>query len=399
MRTTPRGLRLHIGIFGRRNAGKSSVLNAITGQNTAIVSQVPGTTTDPVEKAMELLPLGPVLFIDTAGIDDTGALGGQRVAKTRQVIERTDVALLIAESTRWQAFEDELLAELRGANVPVIVVFNKIDIANPAEELVGRLTADGLPVVQMAATERRGVDDFKQALLQIVPESYLNPPTILGDLVRPGQMVVLVVPIDMEAPKGRLILPQVQTIRDLLDADAYCSVVKDRDLRDLLDQLKRPPALVVTDSQAFRKVAADTPDDVPLTSFSILFARFKGDFGAFIEGARAMEDLKPGERVLIAEACTHHPIGEDIGTVQIPRRLTQYVGGELNFDFVRGRDLPERLADYRLVIQCGSCTFNRRQVLSRVLQCCEAGVPITNYGMAIASSLGILDRALSPFPE
>ena len=399
MQTTPKGLRLHIGIFGRRNAGKSSVLNAITGQRTAIVSDSPGTTTDPVEKAMELLPLGPVVFIDTAGLDDAGALGEQRVARTRQAIERTDVALLVAESTLWQTFEEELLAELEQRGVPVIVVLNKIDIATPANELVARLTARGLPVVPMAATERQGVDDLRRALLATAPDSFFDPPTILGDLVGPGRMVVLVVPIDLEAPKGRLILPQVQTIRDVLDSDAYCAVVKERELRDLLDQLKQPPALVVTDSQAFLKVAADTPDDVPMTSFSILFARFKGDLGAFVEGARTIDKLKPGDKVLIAEACTHHPIGEDIGTVKIPRWLTQYVGGELEFDFTRGRDFPERLADYRLVIHCGSCTFNRRQVLSRVLRCREAGTPITNYGIAIACSLGILDRALGPFPE
>jgi len=398
MHTTPKGLRLHIGIFGRRNAGKSSVLNAVTGQGAAIVSEVPGTTTDPVEKAMELLPLGPVLFIDTAGIDDVGALGEQRVARTRQAIERTDVAVLVAEAGRWDAFEDELLAELKSAGVPVIAVMNKIDLAPAGAAAAGVDPAPDVQVVRMCATRSEGVTDFKEALLRVVPDSFLAPPAILGDLLAPGQMAVLVVPIDLEAPKGRLILPQVQSIRDVLDNDAYCAVVKERELRDLLDNLKRPPALVVTDSQAFLKVAADTPDDIPMTSFSILFARFKGDLETFVAGAARIDELRPGDRVLIAEACTHHPIGEDIGTVKIPRWLTQYVGGKLAFDFLRGRDFPADLGAYRLVVHCGSCTFNRRQLLTRILRCRQAGVPITNYGVAIAASLGILPRALSPFP-
>jgi [FeFe] hydrogenase H-cluster maturation GTPase HydF len=240
---------------------------------------------------------------------------------------------------------------------------------------------------------------FKQALLQVVPDSYLQPPAIVGDLVQPGQMVVLVVPIDLEAPKGRLILPQVQSIRDILDNDAYCAVVKERELRDLLESLKRPPALVVTDSQAFLKVGGDTPDAVPLTSFSILFARFKGDLGTFVEGAAAIDRLQPGDRILMAEGCTHHPMGDDIGRVKIPRWLTQYVGGELIFDVVSGRDFPADLSSYALVVHCGSCTFNRRQLLSRIVQCRQANVPITNYGVAIAFSLGMLKRALSPFPS
>lgn len=399
MQKTPKGLRLHIGIYGRRNVGKSSLLNAVTGQTVAIVSDVAGTTTDPVEKAMELLPLGPVLFIDTAGVDDVGALGEQRIEKTRLAIQRTDVAILVAEAGTWGSFETELLAEFDAASLPVIVVFNKADQAAPDANQIEALQKADRQVVEMIATERTGVSAFKQALLTVVPDSYLAPPAIVGDLVSPGEMVILVVPIDLEAPKGRLILPQVQTIRDLLDSDAYCAVVKERELRDLLDNLKRPPALIVTDSQAFLKVGGDTPTGVPLTSFSILFARFKGDLSTFAAGARAIDQLQPGDRILVAEGCTHHPVGEDIGRVKIPRWLTQYVGGELTFDVVAGQDFPEDITPYQLVIHCGSCTFNRRQLLSRIVQCRQAGVPITNYGVAIAYSLGICERALEPFPE
>ena len=399
MQQTPKGLRLHIGIYGRRNVGKSSILNAVTGQTVAIVSDVAGTTTDPVEKAMELLPIGPVLFIDTAGVDDIGALGEQRIEKTRLAIQRTDVAVLVAEAGTWGRFEAELLAEFDAASLPVIVVFNKADQGKPDTAQMDALRTDNRQVVEMVAPERGGVAAFKQALLAIVPESYLAPPAIVGDLVRPGQMIVLVVPIDLEAPKGRLILPQVQTIRDCLDTDAICAVTKERELRSLLDNLKRPPALVVTDSQAFLKVAGDTPDNVPMTSFSILFARNKGDLQVFVDGARSIDRLTSGDKVLIAEACTHHPIGEDIGRVKIPRWLSQYVGAKLTFDVFSGQDFPNNLADYQLVIHCGSCMFNRRQVLTRILKCREAGVPITNYGVCIAYTLGIFERALRVFPH
>ncbi len=398
MQKTPKGMRLHIGIFGRRNAGKSSVLNTVTGQETAIVSDVAGTTTDPVEKAMELLPIGPVLFIDTAGLDDVGALGEARIRKSRSVIERTEIAVLVAEAGQWGAFEEGLLEDFDAAGVPAIVVFNKCDLADPDADCIAELQESKRPIVTMTATDRDGVSDFKQALLQIVPESFLAPPPIVGDLIQPGQMVVLVVPIDLEAPKGRLILPQVQSIRDILDSDAYCAVVKERELSDLLQNLKQPPALVVTDSQAFLKVRADTPNDVPMTSFSILFARYKGDLSTFVRGAMAIDSLCPGDRILIAEGCTHHPVDEDIGRVKIPRWLTQYVGGPLHIEFTRGHDFPEEISDYRLVIHCGSCTFNRRELLSRIVQCRQANVAMTNYGVAIAHSLGMLERALSPFP-
>jgi len=399
MSTTPKGLRLHIGFFGRRNVGKSSLLNAITRQQVSIVSDVAGTTTDPVEKPMELLPLGPVLFIDTAGIDEAGGLGALRVEKTRQALERTEIAVLVAEPGVWGEFEEGLLADFATRQTPAVVVFNKVDVAAPDAALVERLRASKLHVVLASAITGVGLPELREALLDLAPENFIDSPAIVGDLVGPGELAVLVVPIDKEAPKGRLILPQVQSIRDLLDSDALCMVVKERELRSALDRLKTPPKLVVTDSQAFLKVAADTPVDVPLTSFSILMARFKGDLTAQVEGTLAIERLRSGDRVLIAEACTHHPIGEDIGRVKIPRWLTQYTGVKLEFETVQGRDFPADLSSYKLVVHCGACMWNRRQMLSRILQCRHAGVAITNYGLTIAYSLGIFARALEPFPS
>ncbi len=428
MQAAPKGLRLHIGIFGRRNVGKSSLLNALTRQEVSIVSATAGTTTDPVEKPMELLPLGPVVFIDTAGIDDVGALGAQRVERTRRVLDRTDGAVLVVAPDEpsaaqaqdsaaaqagpqaphaWGSFEEDLLAEFAARGVPAIVVFNKSDQGRPAPALLDRLEQQHirhLAAVADGAQRGVGLADLREALIRSAPDDFINPPAILGDLVPPGELAVLVIPIDKEAPKGRLILPQVQAIRDLLDSNAYCLVVKDRELRDALARLKKPPALVVTDSQAFVKVAADTPPEVPLTSFSILFARFKGDLNEMVRGALAIDRLRPGDRVLIAEACTHHPIGEDIGRVKIPSWLNRYVGGELRFTTTQGHDFPADLDDanrgsYRLVVHCGACVQNRREVLSRILRCRRAGVPITNYGLCIAYSLGVFERALRPFPD
>lgn len=398
MRGTPKAMRLHIGIFGRRNVGKSSLLNAITRQQVSIVSDYAGTTTDPVEKPMELLPLGPVLFIDTAGLDDDGVLGDLRTERTRAVFDRVDLGVVVCEAGQWGIYEEEILEELRKREAPAVVVFNKIDQAEPDAGQVANLKERQVPVVGAAAAEGLGIIEFRQALLDASPADFIDHPAILSDLVGPGEMAVLVVPIDKEAPKGRLILPQVQSIRDLLDGDAYCMVVKERELRDALGRLNRPPKLVVTDSQAFLKVAADTPPEVLLTSFSILFARYRGDLVTQVAGALAIEKLKPGDTILIAESCSHHPIGDDIGRVKIPRWLTQYVGGKLNFDTVQGHDFAVDLAQYQLVIHCGACVTNRRAMLSRLLKCRQAGVPVTNYGLAIAYSLGIFERALGPFP-
>jgi [FeFe] hydrogenase H-cluster maturation GTPase HydF len=399
MKSTPKGLRLHIGLFGRRNAGKSSLLNAMTRQEVSIVSEIAGTTTDPVEKPMELLPLGPVLFIDTAGIDDQGALGEKRMQKTRQVFDRADVGILVVDAGRWEDFEEGIFRELSERKIPIVVAFNKSDISKPLAASQEKLRETKTPFVETIAGEGRGVLELREALIQVAPEDYLRPPAIAADLVPPGELAVLVVPIDTEAPKGRLIVPQVQTIRDLLDGDAYCMVVKERELRDALGRLNRPPALIVTDSQAFLKVSADAPTGVRLTSFSILFARQKGDLRQFVEGALAIERLQSGDRVLMAEACSHHPIGDDIGRVKIPRWLKQYTGCDLRIETMQGHDFPADLGEYRLVIHCGACMWNRREMLTRMAQCRRAGVPICNYGMTIAYTLGIFERALAPFPD
>ena len=394
-----KSFRLHIGIFGRRNAGKSSILNALTSQEVSIVSEIAGTTTDPVEKPMELLPLGPVLFIDTAGIDDTSALGEKRIQKTMQVFDRTELGLIISKADEWGDFEEIILKELKDRAIPVIVVFNKSDILQTGNCLEKSFFGEKIPVVETSAITGSGILDLRQAILNYAPEDFINRRGIVSDLVGPGEAAILVVPIDKEAPKGRLILPQVQTIRDLLDNDSFCLVVKERELREAFNRLNKPPKLVVTDSQAFLKVAADTPPEIPLTSFSILFARYQGDLTEMVKGAMTIDQLESGDKILIAEACSHHPIGEDIGTVKIPRWLTQYIGGKLEFVHHRGHDFPENLSEFKLIIHCGACMWNRREMLSRLMKARIAGVPLTNYGLTIAYSLGIFERALQPFPS
>jgi [FeFe] hydrogenase H-cluster maturation GTPase HydF len=339
-----------------------------------------------------------VLFIDTAGIDDVGALGAQRVDRTMKALDRTEMAILVLAEEGLGSLELGLLDAFDARKIPVLPVINKSDLKKPDDSTLDRLIHRGLKPIVVSTVRGEGLAEVREALVDLTPDSFLNAPTILADLVPPGECAVLVVPVDKEAPKGRLILPQSQAIRDLLDNDSYAIVVKERELREALDRLKRKPALVVTDSQAFLKVAADTPPDVPLTSFSILFARQKGDLLQFARGALAIDNLEPGDRIAVAEACSHHPIGEDIGRVKIPRWLSQYVGGALTVDHVQGRDFIASPKDYKLVVHCGSCMLNRREVLSRLFTCSRAGVPITNYGMAIAYSLGIFERALQPFP-
>ena len=396
MQQTPKGLRLHIGIFGRRNVGKSSILNSLTNQQTAIVSSVAGTTTDPVEKAMELQPIGPVLFVDTAGIDDVGALGQQRVETTMRVVDRVDVAILVTDA--WQDYEQRLFDMLQEKSIPVILVANKSDLPNSERNMEAVRAIGSNFTVETSALTGEGIPTLRRILIEAAPDDFVHAPSILADLVPPGELIMLVVPIDIEAPKGRLILPQVQTLREILDCDAYAMVVKERELSDALRRLNAPPALVITDSQEFLKVSADVPPEIPLTSFSILFSRFKGDLQSAVEGAMAIDLLKPGDNILLAEGCTHHPTGEDIGRVKIPRWLEQYVGGSLRFSVFAGQDFPENLEEFSLIIHCGACVLNRRLMLSRIERARQAGVPLTNYGLAIAYSLGIFDRALQPFP-
>ncbi|MCE5176840.1 MAG: [FeFe] hydrogenase H-cluster maturation GTPase HydF [Caldisericales bacterium] len=399
MLTSPRGIRLGIGIFGRRNVGKSSLLNAITRQSVSIVSSQAGTTTDPVEKPMELLPLGPVLFIDTAGIDDEGALGELRIRKTRTILDRVDLGIIVFDGESFGGFEIGLFEELKSRNVPAIFVFNKTDQGEPSQTAIEFAKANSTKLILTSATSGRGVPELRQAILDSAPDDFVNNPSIAGDLVGPGGVAVLVVPIDKEAPKGRIILPQVQTIRDLLDHNAVAVVAKETELKQTLERFTAKPDIVITDSQAFLKVAADTPDDVPMTSFSILFSRHKGDLLTQVQGALAIDRLKGGDRVLIAEACSHHPIDEDIGTVKIPKWLTKYVGANLEFKNTQGHDFPEDLSPYKLVILCGGCMFGRRETLNRILHCKRQNVPVTNYGLTIAFSLGIFERALRPFPS
>lgn len=407
---TPKGSRLCIGLFGRRNVGKSSVLNAVADQRVSIVSDFAGTTTDPVDKPMELLPLGPVLFIDTAGVDDEGAVGMLRVEQTMNAVARCDIGVLVTEAGVWGPFEDAMLARLREEKVPVVIVFNKVDLLEASsrsiawEALEGFCRggipeeARGLPCVCMAAERREGVGELAQALIDCAPEDYVNAPAIISDVVPAGSTAVLVIPLDKEAPRGRLILPQVQVIRDLLDGGCMPLCVRDCELPAALRSLREPPALVVTDSQVFDAVAEMVPEDVPLTGFSVAFARNKGDLMTQALGTLSIDRLTPDSKVLIAEACTHHPIGDDIGRVKIPRLLRKRVGEGLAIDNVRGADFPENLSEYDLVIHCGGCMFTRRQMLSRIRACVDAGVPVSNYGLTLAYCMGVFERSIKAFP-
>ena len=396
MNSTPSGERVHISFFGRRNAGKSSVLNAVTGQALAVVSDVKGTTTDPVMKSMELLPLGPVVMIDTPGIDDEGELGALRVRKSYQILNKTDVAVLVADaSVGFGDAEEALLAKIQEKRIPCVVVWNKADLVSGQAE-----GPDGGShgVIHVSAATGQGIDELKERLARLgKPEE--NGRRIIADLLSPGDTVVLVVPIDKAAPKGRLILPQQQTIRDILEADAFSLVVRDTGLKAALGQLREKPQLVVTDSQAFKKVAADTPEDIPLTSFSILFARYKGELLPMVQGVKALDGIQDGDRILICEGCTHHRQCDDIGTVKMPGWIRAYTGASPDFAFVSGTEFPEDLSPYRMIVHCGGCMLNAREMRYR-LQCAQdQGVPMTNYGMTIAHTQGILKRSLEPFEE
>lgn len=399
LNNTPSAERIHIGIFGRRNAGKSSLINALTGQNLAIVSDVKGTTTDPVLKAMELLPLGPVVMIDTPGLDDTGELGALRIQKTYQILNKTDIALVVIDTTVGMTDADAaILTRIQEKEIPYLLVWNKADQLGTDAELKGDF-AGSIPKdhsILISASTGSHIHELKEKLASLVPTQG-NDRRIVSDLIRPGDFVVLVVPIDKAAPKGRLILPQQQTIRDILDTGATAIVTRDTELSDTLNRLGELPSLVITDSQAFEKVARLTPPEVPLTSFSILFARYKGNLNTVVNGARALDMLKDQDTVLICEGCTHHRQCEDIGTVKLPRWIREHTGKSLNFVFTSGTEFPTDLRPYRMIIHCGGCTLNEREMQFR-LKCAEdAGIPITNYGTAIAYMKGILERSIQVF--
>lgn len=435
---TLKSMRLQIGVFGKTNVGKSSILNRLTNQEISIVSDIAGTTTDVVEKSMELLPIGPVTFLDTAGLDDTTDLGEKRVEKTLKALNRIDVAVIVCDykeissklgisdqnNDYFDDCEKELIEKLDELKIPYLIVVNKCDLdakmprckeAKSISEAAKQPGSEAAKQTEMnyslltthyslfkniiftsAKSDEQLVFKFKEALVKLLPEEFVNPPKIVGDLVPPKSTVILVIPVDKEAPKGRIILPQVQTLRDLLDSECLSYVVKESELKQALDNLKTPPALVVTDSQAFRQVSEIVPENVPLTSFSILFARLKGDLDEFVKGAQAIENLKDGDLVLILESCTHHAIEDDIGRVKIPNLLRKKTGKNLVIHNYAGHDFPD-LKDYKLVIHCGACMTNRREVLSRILIANQNGVPITNYGVAISYCLGILPRATKIF--
>lgn len=397
MQKVPKGLRLHISVFGKRNVGKSSIINCLAGQQVSIVSEYAGTTTDPVEKPMEFFGIGPCVLIDTAGIDDIGALGAKRIEKSRKIIERTELALLAVEAGGPDELETKLLAEFAAAKIPTIVVCNKSDLGGDISAYERLSEENEVELCRVCALTDTGFDDLRAAIIKSAPAEFLQSDMIIRDLVPAGEAAVLVVPIDKEAPKGRLLLPQVQAIRDLLDGDSMAIVTQTERLKDTLSMLSKKPALVVTDSQAFEQVSRDTPEDVPLTSFSILFARFKGDLGELAKNTLAIENLKPGDKVMIAEACTHHPIEDDIGTVKIPRWLNKYAGGELVYDHWRSHDFPEDVSKYKLIVHCAACIWNKREVLCRLSKARATGVPMTNYGLTIAYCLGVFDRAIRPY--
>lgn len=395
MINTPKANRVHIGIFGRRNSGKSSLINAITNQSTAIVSSQPGTTTDPVYKAMELLPIGPISLIDTAGFDDVGSVGSLRVKESQNVLKKTDLAVLVfnPENNDFE-YEKKWLEKFKDMNVKAIGVINKIDVIN---EDFSHITDEfHIPFVKVSAKDRINIDGLKKLIIKNVPNDYERD-YIVRDIVAPNSLVVLVAPQDIQAPKGRLILPQVQTLRDLLDGDTLVFTVKDDGLEEALKVLNKKPDLVITDSQVFGKVNDILPEDVPLTSFSILMARYKGDLEEIIKGAEVIDMLKDGDKVLIAEACTHHTMDEDIGRIKIPNWLRKKTGADLDITVKTGKDFEDDLSKYKLIIHCGACMFNRKQMLSRIEEAKKSGTAITNYGVCIAHLKGILPRVTSMF--
>jgi [FeFe] hydrogenase H-cluster maturation GTPase HydF len=402
MQKTPKSLRLQIGIFGRTNVGKSSFLNMVASQDVAITSPVPGTTTDVVEKSMELLPLGPVVFLDTAGLDDTSTLAGLRIKKTGKIFDRSDVIIIITEPDQWGEYEEKISDEAKKRKTPSIVVVNKIDLKEPSPSFLEDLKKrpEKFLLCSSIDTGKRDkyVNELKKHLIYICPEEFLYPPPLIGDLLTPGGIAVLIVPIDLQAPKGRLILPQVQAIRDVLDNDGAALVVKEREYAHILNNLKHPPDIAVCDSQVVLKMVSDTPKHIKCTTFSIVFARYKGDIVEAARSVSIIDKLKPGDKILIGEACSHHPIEDDIGRVKIPRWLRQHIGGDIQIDTSCGRDYPENLKEYKLIVHCGGCMLTRREMLFRIHKAQQEGIPVTNYGLCISFIQGVIERVLSPFP-
>lgn len=399
LNATPSSERVHIGIFGKRNAGKSSLINAITGQNLAIVSEAKGTTTDPVYKAMELLPLGPVMIIDTPGIDDEGVLGSLRIQKAYQVLNKTDIALVIIDAAVGPSAEDlRLIKRINTKKIPLLIVINKCETINEDKKTAYQALLSNGKLLFVSAEQKLNIFELKEAIAQTVPADE-NKAQIVADLLSPSDFVVLVVPIDSAAPKGRLILPQQQTIRDILEADAAAIVVKENELTNTLQNLGKRPKLVITDSQVFKKVAAETPADILLTSFSILFARYKGNLQTAVQGVTALENLEDGDKILVGEGCTHHRQCDDIGTVKLPRWIKEYTGKNPEFIFTSGTEFPLDLSPYKMIIHCGSCMLNEREMQYRIKCAADQNIPFTNYGITIAYINGILKRTVEPFPQ
>jgi len=397
-RKTPRGLRLHLVILGRRNVGKSSILNCLVQQQVSIVSDIPGTTTDPVEKRAELLPIGPVNIIDTAGLDDEGKLGDLRVKKTLKVLKKADLIILVTECDTWTDYEEEAIKKAEEFNIPLLVLLNKIDIKNTKEEIRRELEEKNIPYLEICALEKgwQNTSKIKEKIIEILPSEWLKPKALVSDLVNEGDLVILVAAKDIEMPKGRIKLPQEQVLRELLDSKAMGLLLEKDNLKACLESLNIKPKLVICESHIFNEVIKILPLDFACTTFSILFSRYKGDLEELTRGVYAIEKLKPGDKILIAEACTHHPIGDDIGRVQIPNMISERVG-RINFDVYAGEDFPENLSEYKLIISCGSCMLNRKQFLSRIYQAKSQNIPITNYGIVFAYLNQNLERALEPF--
>jgi [FeFe] hydrogenase H-cluster maturation GTPase HydF len=391
----------HIGIYGRRNNGKSSLINCLAGQDIAIVSDHAGTTTDPVKKSFEITGFGPVILVDTAGIDDSGELGQKRINTTLKTLDIVDLALLVVTNNSWGKFEDDLIKKFRNLDLPFIVIHSKSDIEEPTDSFRSKITSISCTsLFEFSSKDKRNYEELIELIKSTIPEHSYKTPTLLGDLISYGDIVILITPIDVEAPAGRLILPQVQAIRDILDNDAVAIVLKEREVDGFLKKTKIKPVLAITDSQVFVKADASIPPEIPLTSFSIMLARFKGDFESYLKGTPKISDLKDGDRVLLLESCTHHVSCDDIGRIKIPRWITNFTGKKIDYDIVAGLDiLPRPITDYSLVIQCGGCMITRKQLHNRLQTAIKAGVPVTNYGMAIAYVQGIYNRAVAPFTK